>query len=131
MLPLGTYKRFTDKNLEEEFDPDDDLSPCGLKAKYLFTDSFQLFGGEVEEDGSKSVNVTSQIEIDERNIAHSVDRDAKFKKADNGKQWLDVTNGKSSKQNERDIMWFGRALHSLESNGHAERSQEALRPFEN
>lgn len=55
LLPLSTYKRFTDKNLETDFDPEDDLNPCGLKAKYLFTDSFELYQGD--DAGSEVVNI--------------------------------------------------------------------------
>ena len=94
LLPLDTYKRFTDKNLEEDFDPESDLNPCGTMAKFLFTDSFQLFEGEMQEDGSKVVDVAKQIVINETNIAHRVDREVKFKKAKDSKQWIDVTNGK-------------------------------------
>lgn len=35
-----------------------------------------------------------QVPIDETNISNSYDRSSKFKKAENTKQWLDVTNGK-------------------------------------
>ena len=39
-------------------------------------------------------DLAKQIVIDETNIAHRVDREVKFKKAEDSKQWIDVTNGK-------------------------------------
>ncbi len=48
---------------------DDVAYPCGLIAKYFFNDTFAL----VDEVGKVPVP------IDETNIAHSVDRDYKFK----------------------------------------------------
>ncbi len=63
---------------------DDVAYPCGLIAKYFFNDTYKLIG---------SGNI---IPIDETNIAHSVDRDYKFKKpaVDNpdSLMWLDITN---------------------------------------
>ena len=80
LLPLDTYSKFTDKNLATDFGPEDDLSPCGNIAKYLFTDSFQLFEGKMDESTSSGevVNITAQIDIDETNIAHSIDTEVKF-----------------------------------------------------
>jgi hypothetical protein len=66
---------------------DDVAYPCGLIAKYFFNDTYVM----ADEDNNKP------IEIDETNIAHSVDRDYKFKLpegVDNPLQrsWLDITN---------------------------------------
>ena len=46
-------------------------NPCGLIAKYHFTDRFGL------ED-----SLGNLISIDETNIAHKVDRESKFKRAE-------------------------------------------------
>ena len=43
-------------------------NPCGLIAKYMFTDTYALSG----------INGTT-IAIDETNIAHAVDKNYKFK----------------------------------------------------
>lgn len=48
--------------------PDDDANPCGLRAKYFFTDTFAL-----SETGGSS------IAIDETKISNSIDRNSKFK----------------------------------------------------
>ena len=66
---------------------DDVAYPCGLIAKYFFNDTYAL----VDEVGGVP------IPIDEKNIAHSVDRDYKFKLpegVDNPTQraWLNITN---------------------------------------
>ncbi len=60
-------------------------NPCGLIAKYVFTDRYNL----TDTDGN-------QIAIDETNIAHSVDIDFKFKAPEKAGeiQWYDVTDGK-------------------------------------
>jgi len=69
-------------------------NPCGLIAKYFFNDRFKL-----ETDAGE------QIAIDETNIAHSVDRNSKFKAAqvESGSyedvQWLNVTD-------EHVMVWF-------------------------
>lgn len=70
---------------------DDVAFPCGLIAKYYFNDAYSL--KETEND--------TDIPIDETNIAHSVDKDYKFKLPDNGENvaWLDVTN-------EHVMVWF-------------------------
>lgn len=71
---------------------DDVAFPCGLIAKYFFTDTYNL-------------TITNQangtIEIDETNIAHAVDIDYKFKLPPGGlsRAWLDVTN-------EHVMVWF-------------------------
>jgi hypothetical protein len=60
--------------------------PCGLIAKYFFNDTFAL----ADSTGQR-------ITIDETNIAHSVDKDYKFKMPENvpnpnSVAWLNVTN---------------------------------------
>jgi len=66
---------------------DDVAYPCGLIAKYMFTDAYALYES------------TTRIEIDETNIAHSVDRNYKFKMPSDAnatsKMWLNTTNGTS------------------------------------
>ena len=63
---------------------DDVAYPCGLIAKYMFNDKFKLFDGNQE----------NQIKIDEKNIAHAVDRNYKFKYPEvanaTSKMWRDV-----------------------------------------
>jgi hypothetical protein len=58
-------------------------NPCGLIAKYIFTDSYILNNGN------------SSISINEKDIAHSVDVKYKFKSPENAPsiQWADVTDG--------------------------------------
>lgn len=66
----------------------DVANPCGLIAKYMFDDTYKLYEGE---------DITGKnIFIDETNIAHSVDREYKFKKPENADniQWRDVEDGK-------------------------------------
>lgn len=62
---------------------DDAAYPCGLIAKYMFDDTYMLYD-----------NTSSRVTIDESNIAHSVDRDYKFKHPLNGNAsqllWRDV-----------------------------------------
>jgi hypothetical protein len=52
----------------------DVANPCGLIAKYMFDDTFKLYEGNV---------TMTRIEINETNIAHSVDKKYKFKKPEN------------------------------------------------
>ncbi len=67
----------------------DAANPCGLIAKYAFSDTFQLWRGD------------TRVEIDENNIAHSVDINSKFKYVNDdedeakAKQWRNVTDGKT------------------------------------
>jgi len=70
---------------------DDIAFPCGLIAKYFFNDTYKL---------AFSTNKTA-ITIDEKNIAHQVDRDYKFKLPGNGKSiaWLDI-------ENEHVMVWY-------------------------
>lgn len=65
---------------------DDVAFPCGLIAKYFFNDTYKL-----------AVTTTgTQVLIDETNIAHSVDKDYKFKFPDAANalstSWLNITN---------------------------------------
>lgn len=64
---------------------DDVAYPCGLIGKYFFNDTYSL----ASSDGKR-------ITIDETNIAHSVDRNYKFKKPTinnpDSVMWLDITN---------------------------------------
>jgi len=66
--------------------------PCGLIAKYYFTDRYAL---------SLTGVANSSIEIDEKNIAHDVDKDYKFKLPSGGRSraWLDV-------EDEHVMVWF-------------------------
>jgi len=86
------------------------LSPCGVLAKYVFTDSFSLY--LKNKDSTVKSNETyysetsklkfpgpcdrnsSQVAIVETNISNPYDRSFKFNKAEDTLQWLDVTNGK-------------------------------------
>jgi len=70
--------------------------PCGLVAKSIFNDTFQLY--KEEEDGSKKY-----VTIIEKGIAWSSDIEYKFKNMEmpagstktwRDVQWLDMTNGK-------------------------------------
>jgi hypothetical protein len=58
----------------------DTAYPCGLIGKYRFTDRFSMAGGDVST-------------IDTSGIAHSIDKDTKFKNIDESEsiQWLDFT----------------------------------------
>ncbi len=71
---------------------DDPAFPCGLIAKYYFTDRYSL---------AETATPTVAIAIDEKNIAHDVDRDYKFKLPSNGrsKAWLNV-------EDEHVMVWF-------------------------
>ena len=56
--------------------------PCGLIAKYFFTDTFSI------KDSSGNA-----VTLDETNIALNIDKDTRFKNTDNkSQQWLDFTN---------------------------------------
>lgn len=72
-------------------DPSDDANPCGLAAKYWFDDDYMLY----------NTVTTSQITIKETGIAHSVDKNSRFKNTDNylDKQWV-------NKENEHFMIWF-------------------------
>lgn len=72
-------------------DGDDEANPCGLTAKYLFSDSFTL---------SYNSN-SSTINIDETGIAHSVDRNSRFQRPNNyaSIQWHDT-------EDEHLMIWF-------------------------
>jgi hypothetical protein len=68
--------------------------PCGLIAKYFFNDTY------VMTDMDSKV----RVEIDEKNIAHKIDREEKFKlpqgvKNPLEKAWLDISN-------EHVMVWF-------------------------
>ena len=55
------------KNINgDTMDAETVANPCGLIAKYMFSDTFSLS------------TQNSQITIDQTNIAHAVDRDFKF-----------------------------------------------------
>lgn len=84
----------------------DVANPCGLIAKYYFSDSYAL-----TETGTNTA-----IPINEKGIAHNVDIDYKFKKPDDADdiQWLDVTNGNNPLFL---ISLSHRALHGVEPNG--------------
>ena len=60
--------------------PSGTANPCGLRAKYFFTDTFVL-----SESGTP-------ITIDDKKISHSVDRNSKFEYPSNHMsiQWKDV-----------------------------------------
>ena len=70
--------------------------PCGLVAKSIFNDTFQLY--KVEDDNSEKL-----IDIIEKGIAWSSDIEYKFNNMEmpsgsaqtwQDVQWLDMTNGK-------------------------------------
>lgn len=67
--------------------PNSTLSPCGNIAKNVFTDNFTL-------SFTDSAGQTSQITIDETNIARMSDRTVTFKRASDylESQWIDVEN---------------------------------------
>ena len=71
-------------------DPNSDANPCGLRAKYIFTDSFVL---------TKTGGGT--IAIDETKISHSIDRSSKFKHPSDylTKQWKDT-------EDEHLMVWY-------------------------
>lgn len=66
-----------------------DVNPCGLRAKYYFTDTYVL-----SQSGTP-------IDIDDTKISHSVDRNSKFERPDNYRsiQWKDV-------EDEHFMVWF-------------------------
>lgn len=70
--------------------PEDDANPCGLRAKYYFTDTFSL----AETSGGA-------ITINEEKIAHSVDRNSRFK--NNGDY---MTTQWQNKENEHLMVWY-------------------------
>lgn len=83
-----TLKRAIDGTILKSTDP---AYPCGLIAKYYFSDTFAMF------DSSKK-----SVSISEKGIAHSVDINNKFKLTETNPQsraWLDVTN-------EHVMVWF-------------------------
>ena len=71
-------------------DPNSDANPCGLRAKYIFTDSFVL---------TKTGGGT--IAIDETKISHSIDRSSKFKRPSDYliRQWKDT-------EDEHLMVWY-------------------------
>ncbi len=71
--------------------PDDDANPCGLRAKYYFTDTFAL----TETSGGTA------IAINQDKIAHSVDRNSRFKRSGDylTKSWEDV-------EDEHLMVWY-------------------------
>jgi len=78
------------KNLNNVLlDKDADANPCGLIAKYLFTDTYTL---------AKS---GTPVSIDDSKISHSVDRNSRFKRPSNYKdiQWHDT-------EDEHLMVWF-------------------------
>jgi hypothetical protein len=64
-------------------------NPCGLRAKYIFTDTYTMSKG------------STPVPIDETKISHSVDRNSKFQRPDNYRsiQWNDTAN-------EHLMVWF-------------------------
>lgn len=66
-----------------------DANPCGLRAKYQFTDTFAI-----SQSGTP-------VSIDETEISHSVDRNSKFERPSNYKsiQWKDV-------EDEHLMVWY-------------------------
>ena len=64
--------------------------PCGLIAKYFFSDTYEVY----KNDGSGTFPSANQITMDQDDISHSYD-DNKFKNVDGfaSKQWLDLENG--------------------------------------
>lgn len=82
-------------------------NPCGLIAKYMFDDRYTLY----KSDGG-NFSKNSIVGIDETNIAHSVDKNYKFKAPVGAShiQWHDVTDGK-------DILFIFRAFDGLVLNG--------------
>eukprot|EP00349_Pseudokeronopsis_sp_Brazil_P009852 CAMPEP_0202978080 /NCGR_PEP_ID=MMETSP1396-20130829/84631_1 /ASSEMBLY_ACC=CAM_ASM_000872 /TAXON_ID= /ORGANISM="Pseudokeronopsis sp., Strain Brazil" /LENGTH=144 /DNA_ID=CAMNT_0049716949 /DNA_START=232 /DNA_END=666 /DNA_ORIENTATION=+ len=82
--PITNMSMIGDEELWVTFDGSHNLSaktaanPCGLIAKYIFTDSFTLVG----PDGNNIV-------INEKDIAHEVDKKYKFKNPENATeiQW--------------------------------------------
>ena len=88
LLPdLSGYAPFALLDLES-LDASTPLSPCGIIAKYVFSDAFELTD---TEEGQR-------LEIDETNIALPHDLESKFKPATypDANQWLNVTNGRHS-----------------------------------
>ncbi|MCQ2821173.1 MAG: CDC50/LEM3 family protein [archaeon] len=75
----------------DPLDPEDIAIPCGLIAKSVFTDGFELYH---EDDGKMG----DLVEIDETNIAWPADK-KKFKNVDLSKQWMDM-------ENEHFIVWM-------------------------
>lgn len=69
--------------------PGGDANPCGLRAKYHFTDTFTLAQGG------------TNINIDQTKISHSVDRNSRFQDPDNYRsiQWTRV-------EDEHFMVWF-------------------------
>ncbi|KRX05190.1 hypothetical protein PPERSA_06824 [Pseudocohnilembus persalinus] len=64
----------------KQLNADDIAIPCGIRAKFYFQDTFQLFDSE-----------GNQIEIDESNISWEYDR-KRYKNIDLDKQWVDLEN---------------------------------------
>lgn len=80
---MGKTKSLSGKDLN----PGDVAVPCGLIAKSLFDDKFELF------NGNDTNNKSTQIEIDSKDIAWEADKKLKYKNIQNppkGKNWTDI-----------------------------------------
>ena len=74
--------------------------PCGLIAKSLFNDTFQLY--------SNITGTGAQITINETNIAWPSDKNGRYKNINLSLQWTDMENGRMHINN--------RTLHGLDEN---------------
>lgn len=72
-------------------DEEDEANPCGLIAKYLFTDTFKLI----------DTASTNEIEVDKDDIANSIDRNRRFQNPDDYRevQWHE-------NEDEHLMVWF-------------------------
>jgi hypothetical protein len=103
------------KNLKgETLDPKGVAWPCGLVAKSLFTDKYELY----DPSGK---NIT----INDIGIAWDSDKEYKFKNGDGdykAKQWHDVTDGTYSLL----INYLCRAFHRVDENSRSAQFQKAV-----
>lgn len=120
---LWYNQRFNKKNVKM---PDDDPAiPCGLVAKSLFNDTYELWRNDANG------NPTHKVDINPNNIAWTSDVTYKFhniKDAPNGQswedvQWTDMTNRKFFFRNFNSVF---RALHRLDENGRSAQLQKAV-----
>lgn len=83
---MGVTKSYNGKPLQE----DDFAVPCGLIAKYRFTDTFKIIDPDAKA-----------VDIDEEGIAYGVDKRMRFKNVPDSENvaWVDV-------EDEHFMVWY-------------------------
>lgn len=90
---LKTFKTAAAKlNIKPDLVDTDPATPCGLIAKSLFNDTYQLWYAENKDDFAAERSVSQVTWISNDKIAWSSDVEYKFKNTDKmDKQWWDMT----------------------------------------